>query len=436
LAKLKVLYVLHNHPIIRRGGAEAYTLELYETMRDSDDFEPTLLARVGTSNAPNQPFSHPGTPFSIHETDPNQCFVATDLDNFDQLQLTLHDKSLYMKHFVNFLLAHRPDVVHFQHTLFLGYDLIPQTRMTLPEAPILYTLHDYWPICNREGQLLRTREDELCLLANPRRCNECFPSISPQSFFLRTRFIKSRLADVDLFLAPSHFLRERYIDWGIPEEKIRFEDYGRLPVERAPIYADEGRPRTRLAFIGQLNRHKGINVLLEAMSILKELEPQARLWLHAANLESQSEDFQEEFRQLLDRARDNVTFRGGYDHATLPRLMADVDWIVVPSIWWENSPLVIQEAFLHGRPVICSGVGGMAEKVTDAVNGLHFRVGDPLSLAQALRRAVSTPGLWDKLRGGIPDVFSMDEHIANLGHIYRELLERRRSEVGAHASLP
>ena len=71
--------------------------------------------------------------------------------------------------------------------------------------------------------------------------------------------------------------------------------------------------------------------------------------------------------------------------------MASVDWVVVPSIWWENSPLVIQEAFLHGRPVICSDIGGMAEKVDDGVNGLHFRTGDPRSLAQAIRRATSSP---------------------------------------------
>ena len=70
------------------------------------------------------------------------------------------------------------------------------------------------------------------------------------------------------------------------------------------------------------------------------------------------------------------------------QIMADVEWVVVPSIWWENSPLVIQEAFAHGRPVICSDIGGMAEKVADGVSGLHFRVNDPVSLADTIRRGV------------------------------------------------
>jgi hypothetical protein len=67
----------------------------------------------------------------------------------------------------------------------------------------------------------------------------------------------------------------------------------------------------------------------------------------------------------------------------------------------------------------------MAEKVTDGVNGLHFRIGDPIKLAQAIGRAVGTPGLWDELSAGIPEVFSMDEHIANLIRIYQDLMESK-----------
>ena len=55
--------------------------------------------------------------------------------------------------------------------------------------------------------------------------------------------------------------------------------------------------------------------------------------------------------------------------------MRSVDWVIMPSVWWENSPIVIQEAFFHGRPIISSNIGGMAEKITDDVDGLHFRVG-------------------------------------------------------------
>ena len=104
--------------------------------------------------------------------------------------------------------------------------------------------------------------------------------------------------------------------------------------------------------------------------------------------------------------------------------MADIDWVVVPSRWWENSPLVIQEAFMHGRPVICSDIGGMAEKVTDGVNGLHFTVGDPDHLAQTIAAGGADAGLWEQLRAGIPPVYAMDEHTRNLTAIYNELIAR------------
>jgi glycosyltransferase involved in cell wall biosynthesis len=104
--------------------------------------------------------------------------------------------------------------------------------------------------------------------------------------------------------------------------------------------------------------------------------------------------------------------------------MADIDWVIVPSIWWENSPLVIQEAFMHGRPVICSDIGGMAEKVRDGADGLHFRAGDPQSVADAIRRAASEPGLWQKLAGGIRPIYDIHEQVGLMESIYHELLER------------
>jgi len=412
-------------------------------MHESEDFEPIFLARIGSTVATERR-PHPGTPFSTVDGDRSQYFFFTETSGFDFFYMTLRDKDVYTKYFHEFLLAHRPDVIHFQHTQFLGHDLIRQVRNTLPDAAIVYTLHEMLPICHRDGQMVRTehRNGELCNEASPRRCHECFPEISPQAFFMRKRFIQSHFSLVDLFLAPSHFLLERYVDWGIPREKIRFEDYGRRSV--VPIaQSEENRPRNRIGFFGQIGFFKGVNVLMEAMKLLSEEFPSegeydTHLWLYGANLELQAQDFQNRFRSLLQAAEQNVTFVGRYDHADLPRLMANVDWVVVPSIWWENSPLVIQEAFLYGRPVICSDIGGMAEKVTDGVNGLHFRVGDPRSLAQAIRRATGSPDLWQTLRDGIPEVYKIEDAVTTISEIYRILLESRNStEVdtgdGAHA---
>ena len=92
---------------------------------------------------------------------------------------------------------------------------------------------------------------------------------------------------------------------------------------------------------------------------------------------------------------------GSYEQTELAQRMDKVDWVVVPSIWWENSPMVIQEAFANGKPVICAGIGGMAEKVRDGVDGLHFEVRNPFDLAETMIRAAVEPGLWQKLKANI-----------------------------------
>jgi glycosyltransferase involved in cell wall biosynthesis len=408
---------------VRPGGGEAYALELYKAMRDSSqEFEPVMLARVGPPHSP--PLSHQGALTAIVGDDPNQLLFETDGTEYDWFFGALPSMASLTKYYRDLLLALKPDIVHFQHTLFWGYAAIRATRRALPDAAIVYTLHEFLPICHRHGQMVRTINDELCIEASPRRCNGCFPDITPQEFYLREQFVKSHFEDVDLFIAPSRFLMDRYLDWGIEPSRILQEDYGRHPVERVVETHRPGR-RNRFGFFGQLTPYKGVNVLLRAMATLSEIEPEIRAWVHGTNLDIQPEDFKAEFAELVEAAGNSVMVAGRYEEHELPRLMEQIDWVVVPSLWWENSPLVIQEAFAHGRPVISSDIGGMAEKVIDGVNGLHFRVGDPLSLVKTMRAAMADGELWDKLRAGIPPVHSMAEHTRRLEAIYNGLLERR-----------
>src|SRR5208282_445902 len=186
------------------------------------------------------------------------------------------------------------------------YDFIRQTRNTVPDAPIVYTLHEFLPICHRSGQMLRTiNNDELCTHASPRRCHECFPSISPQAFFMRKKFIQSHFALVDMFVSPSRFLLERFAAWGIPADKLRFEENARLLAGPLDDLAED-RPRNRFGFFGQINQFKGLDILLRAMQILGREGPDGagvHLWVHGANLELASGAHQEEIKALLEATR-------------------------------------------------------------------------------------------------------------------------------------
>jgi glycosyltransferase involved in cell wall biosynthesis len=432
MARKKVMYVVHGHPAMVPGGSEGYALELYEAMKGSERFEPVMLARNGPPHAVT--YERDRTSSALIAEDPDQLLFLTDASDYDWFFGMQAKKFPLTKYYAEMLRSERPDVVHFQHTLYLGYQAIRATRKVLPDVAIVYTLHEYLPICHRFGQMVRIKEDELCDEESPRRCHECYPTIRPHEFHLRKRFVQSNFEEVDLFLSPSEFLRQRYIEWGLPAEKIVHENNGRRPA--VPLAETDREERNRLAFFGNLSHFKGLNVLLKAMAMLRETAPDVRLWLHGANLDVQDEQFRTEFGRLLDDAGENVMMVGRYRPEELSRLMAEIDWVVIPSIWWENSPLVIQEAFAHGRPVICSDIGGMAEKVTDGLNGLHFRVGDHVSLARTIEKAVASPETWEGLRAGIPEVYGVAEHVQRLEGIYSEIVERRTAEEPSQTAVP
>jgi glycosyltransferase involved in cell wall biosynthesis len=420
--------VSSNHAAVRPGGLESYTQELYDSLRGSDEFEPIYIARAGPPFT--EPTAHHGwSPFAMVNDDPNQYLFYTNTfaphEQYDVVFGTWRNKQVLTRFFRDFLLAQQPDIVHFQHTLFLGYDVLRVTRNTLPGVPIVHTLHEYLPICHRDGQMVRRNpEGELCQEESPRRCNECFPAISQASFRMRKEFIQSHLALVDLFIAPTEYVRDQYVAWGLPAEKIEVEPQGLMPVTDRVPDEPEVRTRNRFAFFGQLNPYKGADVLLDAMG---HLGPSfdGHLSVFGANFEIQPIEFREQVEDRLKGALENVTFAGPYKRADLGKLMSRIDWVVVPSIWWETGPLVVMEAFQYGRPVICSDIGGMSKRVTDGVNGMHFRRRDSLDLARKIAKAAETPGLWEELRAGIPPEPPrwMHEHVQILTGYYRRLLD-------------
>jgi glycosyltransferase involved in cell wall biosynthesis len=119
---------------------------------------------------------------------------------------------------------------------------------------------------------------------------------------------------------------------------------------------------------------------------------------------------------------------------------AELDVLVVPSTWYENSPLTIHEAFQHGTPVVTCDLGGMRETVRHEVDGLHFRAGDERGLAEALERLARDPALLERLANGVPAVKSIEADAEETEARYRRLLadarQSTRSAPGGGASTP
>ncbi len=373
----------------------------------------------------------------------------------------------------------RPDVVHLQHLEHFSIGLPAVARRR--GIPVVFTLHEYCLTCPRKG--LRMMADlSLCHEIDPMKCAVCIErqSVSPptvrarlESFAKRAipararRFVRKRLASVglarhpdrpaeapagrpvdraphalaierrleavlamtrgvDLFIAPSPFLRRKFVEFGVDEDRILESDYG---TDLAPFAGFSRAPSDRLRFgyVGTLVEHKGVHVLVEAMNGLPE--GSAELLVHG-----EPSYFPEYAARVRALARHPGTrFMGPFDNGRIADILRDLDVLVVPSLWFENSPLTIHEAFASKTPVIATDLGGMKDLVVPERNGLLFERGSAEALRRAMRRLVDEPDLVGKLRAGIPALKSMDRDAEDMEERYRRLLSRAKERAAAPA---
>jgi glycosyltransferase involved in cell wall biosynthesis len=297
-------------------------------------------------------------------------------------------------------------------------------RRTLPKARIVITFHDYLSICLNPGQMVKTQKKRLCSSASPAECHGCFPETTPRHIFERELFLKNHLNLADAFVSPSHFLIDRYVKWGLAAEKFTMLENGIDKGHVAPArpLPANGR-RARFGFFGQVTEFKGVQILLDAVCRVPDSVwgDDAALCIFGGNLENQPQAFRDSFEKLVEKAGRRAKFYGAYQAHEMADLMRQVDWVVVPSIWWENSPMVIQESFLHGRPIIASDIGGMKEKVLDGINGIHFRMGSAEDLADKIGTLLTEPDIWARLRDCAPQPISNEEAAQQHLDLYSKL---------------
>lgn len=403
----------HGHPRFSKGGAEIAAFQLFQALNARDDCDAWFLARHGNTDSE---LAHeairpivPGSREYLYAQDSLSFdFSATDVDG---LAYGLR----------NWLACLRPDVVHFHHYIHLGIETFRLVRNCLPESKILLTLHELLAICASQGLMIKS-SGRLCERSGPHECHECVPERDPEDFRLRQRYIRNSLSVVDHFVSPSRFVRQRYIDWGLPNDKIMVLENGQPETALAPLRPPKSDPEVVFGYFGQISPYKGIEVLLVAFSSLPNgLRQRTRLEIHGGGHERFGAGFNRRIERAFRKAPTQVVRCGSYEPGELGVRMAGVDWLVLPSIAWENSPLVIQEAMRHRRPVICSGIGGMAEKVRNDADGLHVTAGDPETLARALQRAVVEPGLLPRLRQGIRAPATIAQSAATCMDIYHNL---------------
>lgn len=367
----RILIVSPNHPSINPAGAEHAAFALFKSLAAMEP-DVHIASLCKTSDLPRLVIEHS-----------NEIVIPIGEDDYE---LFYHTATPRLKRRILSTIEElQPDIVNFHHYVHVGSNTIRSCAADL-KVPTVLTLHEYLALCHSDGHLLTRPDRSLCSMPRPQSCIKCFPDRSPQAFDHRRTVLLDNFAPIDAFIAPSQFLAEKYVQWGLPAQKLHVAENGLSPYPRRALPGSTDRP-TVFGFFGHIAAHKGVELLLEAGRILDQGRFKGSIRIHGRISDASGPHW----RELLgpDRLPRCVSYRGGYEQTDVELLMSECDFVVVPSLWWENSPTVIQEAFAVGRPVICANIGGMAEKVEHGKNGIHFRFDDAGDLAHTLLQAQS-----------------------------------------------
>jgi glycosyltransferase involved in cell wall biosynthesis len=420
----RILIIAHNHPLFFAGGGEILAYGLFQQFINMG-FDARFVAATGSIQHVR---SHSASGLEPMTGSPGEWLYHND--HFDYFMQSHRDLRQLQADWEPFLHHFSPDIVHLHHSLRYGVELAELIRRVLPQARIIYTLHDYIPICHRDGQMLRVQDQQPCELPSPNACQNCFPSISAHQFVLRERFIQTHFDRVDAFIAPSRGLEQRYTQWGLPGTKLHMIRNGiahQSPVSHRSLR--RGKRRNHFVYMGQISHYKGTLLLIDAArELIRRGCHDFQIAIHG-HYDKQPDSFKQEWAQQTANLPPQIRIYGSYRQQDIPRVLADADWLVMPSIWWENSPLVIAESLQHRRPVICSDIGGMAEAVQHESNGLHFRAGSAAHLADSMERAMRDTRLWARLVRQIDAPYSItamaNDHVALYRSLQHEEIRQR-----------
>jgi glycosyltransferase involved in cell wall biosynthesis len=419
---MRILLVSHKYPPYSLGGVEVYTHNLAQALRTYHQV--AVFYRHDDDD---------DVPFTEHDEDLDGVLSRRVSYNPDGLAASVAGRFLgtflnrQIEHsFGRFVARFRPDLIHIQHVMALSARLLHLAREC--GVPVLLTTHDYWFICGNsqliwpDAQICRGKRWGM----NCVRCAAAArfpaplvhwlrPALAPL-FLYRDRVVKRAALQADQFISPSHFLIDRYVAEGFPAHRFLYLENG---IAADCIRQFSWQPSAgplRVTFLGSLAWQKGVHVLVEAFNGLANGVARLRIWGDPVVFP----DYAGKLRQMARHP--DIQFMGRIANDRVGEVLADSDVMVVPSLWYENSPVVIQEARAAGVPVVASGHGALAEKVRHGVDGLLFPPGNAAALYQTLQQLLTESELLSSLRQNLPAPMDMEEHVRELQDIYHRFV--------------
>lgn len=456
---LSLLYVVHGFPPDTWAGTEIYTYNLAIEMQRRGH-RVTVLARVPADDRELPDFHVEDTEFQGL-----RVLRMTHRLAHAGLRESYHQPKAEAV-FRTILAREQPDLVHFQHLIHTSAGLVHVAKAA--GLATVITCHDYWSICARvqlirpdgeicpenmgSGCYLCVKERGLGLIPRMKRLDRAArPLINALSSGLRKGveltgadagrwdgfddmlhrqdYVVGAYAAADLRISPSRFLRQKLVDTaGFDPRSFLFSDNGmRTDHVHALKKQPDPQERVRFGFVGSLVWYKGGETMIRAM---RELAGEKVVLNVYGGFDPSGDSHHAELERLADGAP--VVFKGRFDNARLSEVYAEIDVLVVPSVWYENSPITIHEAYLTETPVLASNLGGMAEFVKDGVDGLLFEVGNPIDLAAKMLRFVRDPALAARLSKDFMPIKTIEQNGEETEFRYRALacIDRKTPNTG------
>jgi glycosyltransferase involved in cell wall biosynthesis len=437
---MRIVYVSYLHPAVAPGGAQQVAYELFQaSLRKGHDAYFIAALEQNHDNV----YGKPGAPIVPVQGAEREYFYFPQ--NYDFLHLSVGDWRS-VEFFRELIERLAPEVVHFHHYHRVGVESFRAARLAAPDAAICLTFHEMMAICMADGQMVKRNSRELCHSASSISCNKCFPELRPEFVTLRAARLKAALEECDLFTFPSEFIAERYVEWGLAPEKCVV-----IPNGQANLGADFDRAQhspaaNRFGFFGQLIDNKGVDIILEALLILGQEQrvPACGLVIeiNGGNKHYASKPYLEKIMRQVEElkkiqgGRIEVRERGPYSREQLSDRMRAVDWVLVPSTWWEIFGLVVSEAWMFGRPVIASAIAGLEERVQPNVNGFTFPARDSRALADLLASLAGNDQQWIEVNRAIEQPWTEMEMLEAHECVWKELQQKRGADVAHQALKP
>ena len=446
---MRVLFALHQFFPESRAGVELVTLGLAKEL-GARGHEPFVLAAKrslpgGIRPYETEDYEHEGVPVrrvGRPEEGPSRPYRL----NYENGEMAEKARE-YAREI-------QPDVVHAMHLQGLSASVVPAFRDL--GLPVVFTAADFWTICPVVD--LRRHDGAMCRGPETHHCVRCIAARNPEPRINRrarlpgaavraagllsrtplTRFsgalrqvadvrerparIRERMEGADRVLAYTRLTDDLLGKNGIGGGNTIVSPYG-IDAARLREAGDTRRPSDtlRVGFVGTLAPHKGPDLPVRAFRMLPPgLDATLRVYGGGEGYE----DYVRGLRRLA-AGDGRIELSGAFAKEDLGQVLAGMDVLVVPSRWYENAPGVIFEAFAAGLPVVATDLGGMSEFVRHGENGLLFPLDDAGELARRLRRLAEEPGLFRRLRDGVPPVKTVVEYATELENVYAGLAAKK-----------